>query len=250
MTAPVIEAGDITSSSGTSQSSMAVDHPAYVSGDLLIQWYGGDDNLATASLTTPSSGGNSETLILDSTGDNGAAAGPCAGVIAWVGDATVNAGSLTWTRGSGKTWGGRTIKVLAGEFDATTEFSALSPYDGGVFGSDTTIPTPTWTISSSDGGGTVVVLLVTDTDPISGTPTGWGASLENTDHGACAVAVAIRDAATTNSETIDSVNYTISPGDTSTTIGVVVRGSAATTTLPDFHAAGRGIMRGVARGIG
>jgi hypothetical protein len=147
-----------------------------------------------------------------------------------VGDATVGAGSLTWTRGNAEQWVGHTVKVLAGEFDSVTPLSAYSGFSGSSTTSND-IPTPSWTIGADDDGGTVVCQLVTDIAAISATaPTGW-TILENTDIGALARALVVRDAATTSSENIASVNFTTT-NETSSTVAVVVRPPAGGLSIP------------------
>ena len=231
MTRPVIEAGDITTSSNNNADTTPdISFPDYVSGDLLIMCITQDDDITNHTITSPANGPNGETLILDSTGSGGSSsAGPATGIIAWVGDDTVSASTLAWAiSGAGEQWGGRCVKVLAGEFDASTPLGTLSGYSGNTSSGGTTIATPSWTIGASDGGGAVVVFLGTDSDPIGGTPSGW-TLLANTDHGAVAMAVAVRDADSTNSETVASVDYTLT-ADSSSTIGVVVRGSSSDAT--------------------
>jgi len=227
MAAPVIEAGDITDS-GTNSSTTAntPNTPAYVSGDLIIGFWGGDDDITADTITAPTNGVNGETLILTSTGSGGSSGqGPTSGVVAWIGDATVGATTQTWTRGQEEQWMGRYVKVLAGEFDATTPLAVVSGYSGQTSDSGTTFTTPSWAIGADDADGTVIVGMVTDIDPIGGTPAGW-TLLKNTDYGAVAGAIAVRDAATTASETIASATYTFTSASAST-VGVVVRPPAS-----------------------
>ena len=142
------------------------------------------------------------------------------GVIAWVGDATIGAGSLEWTRGQAESWDGRTILVPAGEFDASTPIGDISGFAGNT-DDEITVPTPAWTAGATDGGGRVVVFLSVDADPITGSVAGW-ALLANSDLGAVASAIAIRTAAAVNSTAISSVTYDII-ADTSSSIGIIVR---------------------------
>ncbi|KKL50569.1 hypothetical protein LCGC14_2304170 [marine sediment metagenome] len=226
MTQPVIEAGDITSSNNeTSETSQLVSYPAYEIGDLLIQFYMGDDDIDDT-ITPPGNGGNGETLILTTSGSGGNSTnGPVSGIVAWVGDASKIPGTLEWTRGAAEQWAGRCVKVLAGEFDPTTPLAVVSGYDGSPIAT-TDCATPTWAIGAGDAGGTVVVGFCIDIQPITVTPGGW-TLLVHADHGAIASAVAVRDAATSASETIASVDFTIAANRTSSTIAVVVRPPAA-----------------------
>ncbi len=233
MVQPVIEAGDVLASgSNTPNTACTVDYPAYASGDLLIQFWGGDNDLTEAPIAAPTGGGNGETLILTDTGSGGnATTGPGSGVIAWVGDNTESAASLTWTRSlSNEEWVGYTVKVLAGEFNSTTPLSVVSGYSGNTSTGGTTIATPSWTIGAADDGGTVVCGITVDTDGVGGTPSGW-TLLVATDLGNIAGGVAVQDAETTASETITSVDYVPTPtADSSSTIAVVVRPPAEVGT--------------------
>ena len=137
--------------------------------------------------------------------------------------------------------------MLAGEFDSVTPLGTTSGFSGNSDTAGTTIPTPSWAIASDDGGGAVLVHLVTDADPITGSASGW-TIVENTDHGDNGVAVVTRDADSVDSETVASVDYTIA-SDSSSTKGIVIRGSVSGVTLPGFHAMNRGLNRGVNRGV-
>lgn len=228
MTRPLIQAGDITTSTGTGTTGN-VDHPAYGAGDLLIAFIGLDDDFTANNLQTPSTGPNGETLILDTTGSGGSSgSGPTQGAVAWVGTATQSAGSVDFTWTGSEFYAGRCIIVPAGEFDATTPLGALSGYSGNTSSTGTTIATPSWTLDSTDGGGAIVVHMVTDADPITGNPSGWTITV-NTDHGGVASAITQRDADSVDSETVASVDYTIS-SDSSSTLGIVVRPPIVTHT--------------------
>lgn len=221
MTRPLIESGDIQTSSGTGGNGDG-QHQAYVAGDLLIMFWGMDDGEGSNALVAPTAGANGETLILTSVGSGGnSSAGPTQGVIAWVGDATVGAGTLNWNWSGNEFWTCRCIKVLAGEFDATTPLGAVSGYSGNTSDSGSTIATPSWALDADDGGGAILVHMCTDVDPITGSPSGWTITV-NTDHGGVASAITQRDADSVDSETVGSVNYTIT-SDSSSTKGVVIR---------------------------
>ena len=228
MTRPLIESGDITTTTGTGTTG-ALDHPAYGDGDLIIAFIGLDDDFSANNLQTPSTGPNGETLILDTTGSGGSSSsGPTQGAVAWVGTASESAGTVDFTWSGSEFFAGRVIKVLAGEFDSTTPLGALSGYSGNTSSSATTIATPSWALDSDDGGGAIVVHMVTDADPITGNPSGWTITV-NTDHGGVASAITQRDADSVDSETVASVDYTIA-SDSSSTLGIVVRPPGVTHT--------------------
>jgi len=222
MATPVIEAGDVQADSGGATTSPDPEHQAYVAGDLLIQFLGGDDDLATDSLTAPANGPNGETLIVSSVGSGGhATTGPVTGVIAWVGNDTVAAGTLTWARGNAESWSGRCIKIPAGEFDSVTPIGTVSTHQGNSDSSGTTAPTPTMTAGASDGSGKILVCICVDLITFTGTVSGW-TILQNIDDGGQGCGVVVRDAAASNSESISSVDYTVA-NDSSSCIGLIVR---------------------------
>lgn len=232
MAKPVIDSGDITTSTGTGTTG-AITTPAYENGDLLIAFIGIDDDLTANNPSAPSTGPFGETLILSSVGSGGSTGGgPTQGVVAWLGTATRAADTIDFTWTGSEFWAGRVIKVLAGEFDGTTPLGTTSGYDGNTSDSGTTVSTPSWSIGASDGGGAIVVHMVADADAISGAPSGW-AITDNVDHGGLATAITQRTAESVDSETIASVDYTVA-ADSSSTKGVVVRPlSAAVITSVD-----------------
>lgn len=238
MTRPLIESGDITTSTGTGESA-AVSHPAYNSGDLVIAFLGIDDDVTANNPQNPSTGPNGETLIYDLAGSGGSSgSGPTQCAIAWIGTATQSSGTVSFTWTGSEFWAARVIKVLAGEFDATTPLGAQSGFDGNTSSTGTTIATPSWALDATDGGGAILVHMVADADPITGNPAGWTITL-NTDHGGLATAITQRDADSVDSETVASVDYTIA-ADSSSTLGIVIRppsGPAITSIDSDYGAA-------------
>ncbi len=221
MTRPIIDSGDILTSTGSGTTG-AVDHQAYGDGDLMLAFIGIDDDLTANNPSAPSTGPNGETLIESTVGSGGSSGGgPTQGFVAWVGTATRSAGTIDFTWTGSEFWAGRCIKVLAGEFDATTPLGALSGYSGNTSDSGTTVATPSWALDADDGGGAIVVHMVVDADPLSGTPSGWTLTV-NTDHGGLSTAITQRDADSVDSETVASVDYTTS-ADSSSTLGTVVR---------------------------
>ncbi len=199
----------------TAQTTAAVRHPDYIDGDLIIQWWGSDDDDA---VTAATSGANGETLLHSFTGDSGSGAGPVVGVIAWVGDATITAGTQNWTIAAAEHWHVHTLKIRRGAFDATTPIASNSAVAGNSANS-TNVPTPAWTAGST-AGQTVMCGLVTDADPILTVPSDWRI-ISGNDTGSVAGSVAIRDTTTTASESISSVNFTIA-SDTSSTYGITL----------------------------
>lgn len=225
MTTPVIEEGDITSSfNNSADTTPSVDYPAYESGDFLVMAIQADDDIDSQVLGEPANGPDGETLLSGFTTPgqgNGGTNGPTTGIIAWIGGSSQIAGSLDWSLdGAGEQWGGRTIIVPAGEFDASTSLGAISAYSGNV--NDANMPTDTWVAGASDGGGKIVVFFGSDADAISAAASGW-TMLANADHGAIAMAVGLRDAAAVDSTSITSVNFTAVATTSSSQIGFIIR---------------------------
>jgi hypothetical protein len=231
MAKPVIEIGDITTSTGTSVGPTPT-YPDYLGGDLLIMFVGVDDDETANNLQTPASGPGLETLIVDVAGSGGnATSGPTQAVIAWVGAGLTSSGTIGFVSSGSEFWVGRCIKVLAGEFDAANPMGAVSGFAGNPAADGSTVATPEWTLDADDGGGAIVVHMVSDADPITGNPSGWTLTT-NVDHGGLATAITQRDAESVDSETVASVDYTID-SDSSSTIGVVVRPAPAGANIDD-----------------
>ena len=226
MVQPVIEAADVTPTTGNS-ATPALNYPAHNSGDLLTQLIHIDEDLTEAGLAAPSTGPNGETLDVSSTGSGGSStSGPTNGIIAWIASANTGAGSLSWSVvTTSEAFVGHTIIVPAGEHGGVGTLSGYAGSPGNV----TDLPTPSWSIGAGEGGGTVLIGLSVDGDPISTTdPAGW-TQIDNSIQGSSVSAiVAVRDAATTASETIASVNFTTASGsDSTSSIGIVILPPAA-----------------------
>ena len=129
---------------------------------------------------------------------------------------------MAWSLTASRAFVGHTAVVPSGEHAGV---GTLSGY-AGASGNVTNLPTPSWPIGAGEGGGTVLIGLSLDTDTISTTdPTGY-TQIDNTTLGInISAIVAVRDAATTASETIASVNFTALSGpDSTSSIGIVVLG--------------------------
>ena len=224
--APTFDSGDVfESGSNTATTTPPMGHQAHSSGDLVIQIMGIDDD---DTITLPSAGLNSETLLASVVGNSGSLSGPAIGMIAWVANAGQSSSTRNWAiGGGGEQWTGMTLVIPAGEFDATTPINVVSTVQGNSSDS-TNVPTPTMTTSST-AGGRVIVGMAVDVDPFTGTPTGWTAPVLR-DRGAVALGIAYRDAETTATESVGSVNFTITL-DTSSTVGLVVNGVTTTNEV-------------------
>ena len=218
MAAPTFSSGDVTQSEDTTESDTTPDvaFAAYDNGDLVIQFLCVDDD---PTITPPTTGPNSESLLASVVGDSGASSGPAIGMIAWVGTSSQSSGVTVWGLDTGRAWKAYSIEITSGEFSSGTPVDSVSAIAGNNTDSSN-VPTPVWTGTLS--GGRVIVGLSVDVDPMTGTPANWTQVLTD-DVGRVAGTIGYRDAETTSSETIASVNWTIA-SDTSSTVGLVING--------------------------
>lgn len=229
VTKPVIEAADCTiSGNNTAVATFPVSHPAANTGDLLIFYVAWDDSTTTTDVAEPS-GANGETLteinatpITDASTETRAKAWYCVTTGSWT------ATTKTFTPSATESWSATVVRIPAGEFDSSTPIGATSTSAAtGV--ADTSAVSPAYTAGASDGGGALLWFAGVDTDPLTGTITGW-TILQQQDLGAVAHGVAVRNTEVSNSESIASANWTIA-GDSWTSIAVIVRGPVVTNDL-------------------
>jgi hypothetical protein len=226
-TTPLIEAGDCTQTgNNTAQDPWAVGYPNASTGDLLIFCLGWDDSTNVTGVTPPA-GPNGETFQVIRTvfADSGTTVRGYVGY--YIATGAWTASTLSFDPSASEQWGAVCIRVPAGEFDATTPIGAVGSATTDSAGSN--IATPAFSAGSGDGNGRLVVWLVVDDDPITGTPTGW-TQRSYTDIGALSVNVATRDAAVTASESIGSVNFTVA-SDTAVQFAFIVRAPIVSNEL-------------------
>ncbi|MCK5475338.1 MAG: hypothetical protein KAI71_02010 [Candidatus Pacebacteria bacterium] len=223
--APVIEAGDVTSSSGATTGEPYIGYSAYVAGDLIIMFMTCDDDDAITPATT---GPNGETRTIIGSGDSGHRDSPGVAGMWFVGTEARSAGTQMWTIYKDEEWIGKVIKVPAGEFDSSNPIDSVSGI-GGADPASTNVPTPSWSTSTADGR--VVVFCGVNVEPFSSAATGW-TEVSTTPLSPMSGTVTIRDAATTTSETIATANHLIATADVSSTLGCVVNAPVAVS--PDF----------------
>lgn len=217
MAAPLIEAADISATSGFA-SSWSAPYNAYVSGDLVVFHLASDAALVTHTL--PASGPNSEAITTLTNSTSTGSGGATISVWYFVGSATTGSGSQTVTPSGSEAYVATSFVVPAAEFNAATPIEAFAT--SGSAGSQSTVPSPA--LSGTNAGGRVVAWLGIDTDTVTGTPTGW-TDRDLTAQGQVTGCLSTRDAETTATESIPSYDWTI-PSDSSTTAGYVVNGPA------------------------
>jgi hypothetical protein len=227
-----IEAGDCTQSgNNTAEATWAVANPAAVVGDLLIFLIAWDDSVTVTDVTEPA-GPNGETLTeMNATPIRAANAGGVAiRLKAWYCKATGSwsAGTVTFTPSATEQWTATVIKVLAGEFDATTPIGAIGTLEG-TGEADTAVLSPAFSAGASDGGGTLVWFPGVNSDTLVTLDSGWTA-IVNQDLGAVAHGVAVRDTGVTNAESIAQASWSID-SDAWGSIAFVVRESGTGTTI-------------------
>lgn len=222
-TTPVIEAGDTTSSGDnatTPTSPWAVSRPTAATGDLLIMIIGWDDSVNNTGISV-ANGPNGE--VWSQIGSVVSSASTEARMTAYyvVATGSWGAGSISVTPNANEQWTATVIKVLAGEFDASTPIGA-SNTRASAGTAETSALSPSLTAGASDGGGRLIWAVTTDTDPLVTLQSG-NTSIANNDRGNEALGVAIRDTAVTNSESIAGGATWSLAGDSWCSITFVVR---------------------------
>jgi len=211
-TVPVIEAADITpDGSDAPSTTLAIDYPAYVSGDFLAFLFGTD--FSTATHTIPSTGPNGDEVIntiVDSDTSSGTG-GPNTSGFWFKGTSTEAAGSLNVTISASEEFASHVVFVPTGEFDPDTPIQTAIATDGSGGSQETTVSTPAVT-ADAVADGKIVSAIYSDTDPITGTFSGWSV-LDNTDQGRVGSMLVVRDAGCTSSESITAADFSIA-GDT------------------------------------
>lgn len=201
-TTPVIEAADTTSSGDnatTPTSPWAVSRPTAATGDLLIAIVGWDDSTTNTGISL-AAGPNGETWTQINSVVASASTEVRMTAYYTVATGTWGAGTIAVTPNANEQWTATVIKVLAGEFDASTPIGA-SATRASAGTAETASLSPALSAGASDGGGRLVWAVTTDTDPLVTLQAG-NTSIANNDRGNEALGVAIRDTAVTNSESI------------------------------------------------
>jgi hypothetical protein len=222
-TAPVCEAGDCTESgNNTASTTWNVTYPAFVSGDLLVFHVASD---ADVTHNWPATGPNGETIntIYDSVGGTAQRAS----AFWFVGSATTATGSVAVTPSATEQWTGAVLKVLAGEFNASTPIQTNTGTANDT-SADAAASTPSWTTDATAGGRAVVWFAI-DAVQATAAPSGW-TIIASEDRGATGGTLGVRTAATTASETIASADFTLAT-ETDTSIGYVINGVVVTNQV-------------------
>jgi hypothetical protein len=188
------------SGNNTTSSSWAVSHPAASAGDLLIFNVGWDDSVTTSGLTAPSGPNGETSVLIEDVRASGSATAVRSKVVYYIATGSWSASTITFTPSASEQWSAVVIKVPAGEFDASTPIGADNYRASTAAGAPSL---PSLTAGASDGGGTVVGFLTSDTDNADSSVSGW-TSRANTDRGAVGVNLWTRDSAATNNESISA----------------------------------------------
>jgi hypothetical protein len=220
---PIVEASDCTDSgSNTASTSWAVNHPAFVSGDLLVFHVASD---AAVTHNWPATGPNGETIVdlCDSLGDGGSPVAQRVSGFYFVGTATTGAGSVTVTPSATEQRTCTVLKVPAGEFNSTTPIQ-VNVGTASDSTADTSWATPSWT-ADAQAGGRVVVFGGHDTVTATNVPAGWGV-LSAVDIGAVGHSLIFRELENSSSESIASVNVT-KTSETDASFGYIINAPSA-----------------------
>lgn len=230
-TQPVIDAGDCTESGDnatTPSSPWSVSRPTAVSGDLLILVIGWDDSTNNTGITV-ANGPNGE--VWSQINSVVASASTEVRMTAYyvVATGSWGAGSISVTPAANEQWTATAIHVPAGEFDAATPIGA-SATRASAGTAETNALSPVMTAGASDGSGTLIFAVTTDTDPLTTLQSGF-TSIANTDRGNEALGVAVRDTAVSNSESIAGGDTWALASDSWCSIAFVVRAPTVTNEI-------------------
>jgi hypothetical protein len=197
---PVVESSDVTEDyNNTASTSWDIARPAQATGDLIIMHLVSDANVTHGTLP---GGPNGETAVVlaQHVGDQSTATTRSS---VWYWKATGNnaAGTVTVTPSATEQWRSAAIRVLAGEFDATTpiEYGDVAVATSGA----PNIPafTPTY------GYGRAVGYCGVDADAVTGAPSGWTLLTSTADRGAMNLGVCVCDTPSVASTEIDGGNF-------------------------------------------
>ena len=211
-TPPLIEVADCVFTNNYA-SSWGLDYPAYVTGDLVVFNLASDAGSVTHSIPN---GPNGETPVIHVDSLALGAGGATISVWHYIATSTEAAGTLTVTPSGSEAFGSAVYVVPDGEFNDTTPIADFDT--GGSAGSSSNVPTPAITATAADG--TLIAFLGIDTDPVTGTPSGW-TDLGTGSHAQVKGHLSGRDAATTASESVPAYNWTITSDSSTTAIYVV-----------------------------
>lgn len=230
-TQPVIEAADCTQSGDnatTPTSPWSVSRPTAVAGDLLILIIGWDDSTNNTGITV-ANGPNGE--VWSQINSVVASASTEVRMTAYyvVATGSWGAGSISVTPAANEQWTATVIHIPAGEFDAATPIGA-SATRASAGTAETSALSPAMTAGSTDGSGTLIFAVTTDTDPLTTLQSGY-TSIANTDRGNEALGVAVRDTAVTNSESIAGGDTWALASDSWCSIAFVVRAPTVTNEI-------------------
>lgn len=230
----IVSVTEYDSGNGNTGTTHNVNYPAFNAGDLLI--FSMSTDLAE-SITTVPNGPNGETLTTIGTGTTGSGEERI-NVYRMIGSSNTGAGTIQFVKnGTAGEVIAQCVRIAANDFNASNPIDSVSS----VSGSNTNIstaPTPSWTCTNANG--LVIVACAIDNDPLTltGFPSGWTAPTNDQgrnvtfDYGPVENYIVYRDAATTASETISSVNLPFGGdgSDTSSLLGFVVNEYVAAGT--------------------
>ena len=233
MTAPVIEAGDITSAGYTGPPTVSSAELSFATinpGDLTI-WHLSTDT-GNGAHEIPSSGPGGSTITTIEANTTAGAGGPVTSIWWSIASVTATASTLAIQLGASLAgWAGNTIRVPAGEFNSSapiqTNYGVV-----GQSGATATASSPTWT-TDNRAEGRVVIYIAVDTEAVSSASSATGYSNRyNFDHGRVGTFIATRDAEATSSESINEESWGLTGSDTYTAHGYVVNGVTTTASAP------------------
>lgn len=213
-------AGDVTASgNNTASTPWGVACPAMVAGDMLLVHIGWDDSTDVTAVTPPAGpNGEAATLVLGPVASNGTEARLA--VWRYIATGTWAAANRNFTPSASEQWTADVLKVLAGEFDATTPIGATATRSSAGT-AETSMLSPAYNAGATDGGGRLVMFGVVDDDPVLASATAWS-TLSSIDRGAISGTLAARNLEVSNSEALAAGDWRIQ-SDSWATGGYIIR---------------------------
>lgn len=191
----------VNSGSNTASTIWAISTAAYNSGDLVLLGLASDDTVTHGTLPSGFNGESAQTVV-NSFGNN------LQRISVWYWVATANqvASSVIVTPSATEQRQANCSIVAAGDFDSAQVIGEISSRAQNIdIGAVSTFG---FTAGASDGGGLLCAWIGVDTDPITGTPSGWS-SIASVDIGAVSGTLSQRTSSVGNSESIPVYIWTI-----------------------------------------
>jgi hypothetical protein len=212
---------------GTNTASYSAPHGAYATGDLMLMVAGIEDQ--TRTITLPTAGPNGEPIIDLGASFTTALAGVTGRVFAWIGNATMPAGTVLVSTAAPDNWATAGIRFPAATFAATSPIDKITTAGNGTASTSGSFPA----FAVTNANATVVTVFLPRNNQIATVGAGWHAN-NNWDSGSVTTAVATRNALTTAAETVAALPITFGTASTWVAVSIAVNapGTPTITQVP------------------